>query len=452
MPSFTPNVKGQFFFTIFNTVLDMLHSMPGDAVGLVREPDWAILCKNLRPDRTRDEVRALFYPEAGLSAPDVRDKRRAGFLLSFDAQSYWDIYDWVLQGPELRFPSVRRVVKLSRNEGQVLHKVMRHVVDWVHPEANSVVARRDNNKPPLYCDLVPALNGNQKKVRVNKRKQPDYSWRGLPGQSPEATAVLLQQEVCDFVLPRIASFRNPKSCLEQFLDTSNEATYITRFDQDDWAEVLSIVRRYAGPELRPAWTCRSSHRRAGSPALHATAISALAEGCCNFIRDDPIFADDASTRGKLDSAVFRTAMARWFSQHWRMPTVSDDLPRQATHGRVRQTASPELDDASVDGAAKPVASDAAVDLAAGRLAADAGDAFQSIPCAKSKTIAETLAPAESRRPPPDLIRPSPPGRAKALRPTQRPAHTSQRGEATKEDGETAPRRQLPAWRRVPQAS
>lgn len=216
--------------------------------------------------RSEEQVRTLFYPDKSSGRVNEFSRRDPNFLLALEDRSYWDVYEYIIQHPETRFPDVHRMAGLSKVDGKILSRVMEHVVDWLGVDEwaeKSVKGnikgpnKRDNNKPPLRNELIPALGHfNQKLVRQAKRRVDALLLDDSPGYSPASMAsIVMQQEILEFVYGRLAAFRSSSMTadLAERLAGSNEEPYRGRFFKPEWAGVLGIVREYVETELRPKW-------------------------------------------------------------------------------------------------------------------------------------------------------------------------------------------------------
>lgn len=197
----------------------------------VQLADWNKLA-GLPRVRTVYEVRALFYP--GLE-PDVdpcsSDTRRRDFFPDVDDVTYLGLYRTVLSEPGRRFIDIQALLRTTKQEGKLMSIVMSHVTLWMNAEP-AKVSDRDNNKPALRKDLVPAL-------------QAKY------GDKADEKSRVLQQAVLDYVHENAKDFAS--TTLEHYLHkypSGDDETYGKRFEHKVWREVLSIVTIYAGPSLQ----------------------------------------------------------------------------------------------------------------------------------------------------------------------------------------------------------
>ncbi|TWU71554.1 hypothetical protein ED733_003110 [Metarhizium rileyi] len=257
-----------FWFSAFRHTLLTLAGLPGDADRYVGLGDWKKMSGSLTTGRSEEQVRMLFYPDKTSQQVSESSRRSPDFLAALDNRSYWDLYEYILEHPETRFPDAHRLTSLSEVDGRILPRVMEHVVDWLGDDdrteksakgnnKNKGPNRRDNNKPPLRNELTLALGHfNQKLVRQAKRRVGLLLPENGPELSSASTAsILMQQEILEFVYSRLAEFKSPsiKADLAERLAGDNEEQYRGRFLKAEWAGVLGIVRRYMEAEFRPEW-------------------------------------------------------------------------------------------------------------------------------------------------------------------------------------------------------
>jgi hypothetical protein len=96
----------------------------------------------------------LFYPDRESRATT---KRRPGFLSVLGDDAYEQVYKCIRETPRLRFVNMHSMLRTSKENSRVMVQVLNHVIAWLNPSPMTVHNRRDNNKPPLWNDLMPAL-------------------------------------------------------------------------------------------------------------------------------------------------------------------------------------------------------------------------------------------------------------------------------------------------------
>lgn len=256
--------------------------------------DWNKLA-GLPRVRTVHEVRELFY--SGLEAdvePCSSGTRRRDFFPSVDDGAYGGLYRMVLSEPGRRFIDIQALLKTTKQEGKLMSIVMSHVTLWVNAEPEKV-ADRDNNKPALRKDLVPAL-------------------RAKHGNKADDESQALQQAVLEYVHENAKDFAS--TSLEHYLHeypSGDDGAYGTRFKHEVWREVLSIITIYAGPTLQ--------HKYIGSAGsveprdIHPPTIARTAR---DFICQIPDVANNVALRSPAAAEqlleMMQPVLARWISE------------------------------------------------------------------------------------------------------------------------------------------
>lgn len=156
---------------MFDEALESLAELHRDAGEVVTKADWAQLAKALGQERYWPAaVAKLFYPKAdepseysdeeALKLDQGRPRRRA-FLSGFGDTAYYWIYDRLCNrlydGSRLCFPDVEGLLKTKKEDGQVMKRVMQHVISWVNATPIEVSYSSESNKPLCREDLKPAL-------------------------------------------------------------------------------------------------------------------------------------------------------------------------------------------------------------------------------------------------------------------------------------------------------
>jgi hypothetical protein len=240
----------QFWFSAFRSVLSTLAQLPGIPADEMAAADWALLSESLPDGYTDTHVRELFYPdrESGAAA-----KRRPGFLSVLGDDAYKQVHERIRGTPRLRFVNVHSLLRTSKEDGRVMVQVLNHVIAWLNPSPTAVHNRRDNNKPPLWNDLVPALQNCKEECIQSAARRLNTKADELEGA--RAAAMLLQQEVLAFVRSNAAEFKSPTT--KQYLDSMPGGTdgpaYAHRFLDRAWGHVLAIVRQYVGADFQRTW-------------------------------------------------------------------------------------------------------------------------------------------------------------------------------------------------------
>ncbi|KAJ6436872.1 reverse transcriptase domain protein [Purpureocillium lavendulum] len=323
-----------FWFMAFRQVLSTLAQLHADAASRVSSADWKQLSKSLYAGRTKEQARELFYPGQGYEQISASTARNPRLLVAFDARGYWDVYERIVHTPALRFPDIHRITSLSQNQGRVLFQVMDHVVNWLNPKRTVIGDRRDNKKPPLRDDLLPALESfDARRLREAEKRLTTFIPPMTARPACESASVLLQQEVLEFVLEHVADFRgrNVRAYLEPFAGGPNGEGYAARFREETWRGVLDIVRWYVGSDFRPDWLPTEGMVDEASGSEPSTLAANLTDAFCNYATRLPVVSANEQLRRKLETSTFRIALATWFSEQCAEEQKTDG--QQHTDGR-----------------------------------------------------------------------------------------------------------------------
>lgn len=260
----------------------------------VQLADWNKLA-GLPRVRTEHEVRGLFYP--GLE-PDVdpysSGKRRRDLFPAVDDGAYLGLYRTVLLEPGRRFIDIQALLRTTKQEGKLMSIVMSHVTLWMNAEP-AKVSDRDNNKPALRKDLIPAL-------------QAKY------GDKADEKSRVLQQAVLDYVHRNAKDFTS--TTLEHYLHkypSGDNKAYSTRFKHKVWREVLSIVTIYAGPSLQHKYIASPIPEEAGEirpPTIAQTARDLICQ--IPEVANDPALR--SATAAKQLLRMMQPVIAQWITQ------------------------------------------------------------------------------------------------------------------------------------------
>ncbi|KAG6313799.1 hypothetical protein E4U22_000639, partial [Claviceps purpurea] len=227
----------QFWFSIFRQVLDTLADLPGDTASYVKAEGWRKMSSFLGHGRLEVETREFFYPGKGSQEVDQSCRRRPGFLVQLDRESYWQVYQHYHTWGD---GSRRRLAEQRPGTDR----------------SGATSYKQDNKKPGMRVDMVAALQHFDKRKVAGGQGQSDHVHRRAWGPViAGAASIVIQQEVLEFVCGRLEAFKSAtaKDQLTQRLHTDNAERYRTRFREAEWAGVLDIIRWYMGPEFRPEW-------------------------------------------------------------------------------------------------------------------------------------------------------------------------------------------------------
>lgn len=193
----------------------------------VQLSDWVKLTDLRRP--TPKATQDLFYPrypdDVLAELEDYGDQHRAkGFLTALDHHQYYAAYRFVLEHPEQNFVDIQSLLRAGRTDGKIVSQVMSHVVRWVNTKPTEVKAS-ENNKPPIWKDLVPIL-----KITSDEDA----------GQQSR----LLQRQIFDIVRDRLDDLE------ASLVGELHEASYLDRFNLPTWNEILACVQATIGSEFK----------------------------------------------------------------------------------------------------------------------------------------------------------------------------------------------------------
>jgi len=228
--------KRQFWFDIFETVLESTLKLVGNASGSMKLDDWNILAREM-PSRSVREIQAIFYPDApGEVFADLETRgqmsRRRKFLAAFDHATYHGMYKNILDNTELQFPDIQTMFRNGRSHGKIMSQVMTHVGQWLNLRPMQI-NDRDNNKPQLWRDFLPAF-------------------REEHGNRSEELALRLQRQIFSVVHKRIDQFADSTASayLSNLPADSQGDAYLERFMLPTWYDLLVRVHEIVGPRFQ----------------------------------------------------------------------------------------------------------------------------------------------------------------------------------------------------------
>lgn len=298
-------------------MLDAVSQLSHGSPECVTAADWIKLA-GLPQSRTAEDVQELFYlSQDGSTAVDCLGSRRDGFLTLLDDEAYQRAHDLVATHTGMHFPDVHGLLKTTKDEGRIMMRVMSHVVQWLNSDPTKV-GDRENNKPSLRKDFLPALTDH---------------W----GDKAEERSLILERKVVDFVRGNVARFKNPatEAYLNQFPTDSGDS-YSRRFADKAWESVLEIVRDVTGPSF-PTKAILSRGRGNCDEATPKTA-SSIAKAICVLVDRIPEIAQNPALNNKraLDALCARLdpLVVEWAAQHGRnalhAESNEDKTPRSAS--------------------------------------------------------------------------------------------------------------------------
>lgn len=312
--------------------MNTLASLPGNAAELVQLSDWVNLSKSLPISRTEVQVHKLFYPSEPALQINPSAKRRRHFLSGYTNDGYWEVYQHVLLSPDLYFPDLHRVIRLSKDDGRILFLVMSHVVAWLNSNPTVITDRRDNNKPPLRNDLQPALQhfGEGQLRSAKRRLQVDVSF-GVERSMVENASVMMQQEILEFVCDQLETFKSPeaKLYLEQMPQSDALSHYTARFSIHAWAGVRAIVFRYVPNTEQYQWLTYA-------PGL-CSQTDFSKDGLKQVLDDIEGVIANSPLKSKIDYSALRHQLISWLSEQYHthsqpQPKRPDEQEEATIHG------------------------------------------------------------------------------------------------------------------------
>lgn len=341
-------------------MLETLKTLPDPAAESIQVSDWAKLATSLGNDTcTAADVRQLFYPKRGSSdgdddgddddddsaapMPTTETSRQAGFLASLDKKTYHDLFRHILRHhSDLHFPDVQSLLRIKKDEGETMTRVMDHVVRWVNATPTDIVNRNGDNKPLRRQDLVPAIQelmaaayGADWWAQLREEGDDDVAtWLELRSRS-------LEKQVLDYVRRHMARFKDPSTKhYLALMPEEHDDSYAERFAADNlWVGLFLIVRDIIGPAFRPVWQDSVSERvgddlRGGDEAHHPDGetrrgpASAITRAICSQLGNIPEVKENPALRGVYAStelgAYIDHAVLAWAADRCRKAVENNE--------------------------------------------------------------------------------------------------------------------------------
>ncbi len=299
-------------------MLCTLSQLPGNPADTVQTADWTKLSASLPANRTAAQVTELFYPNQDV---DQAAKRRGGFLVMLDDGAYRELCERILNTPALQFIDIQGLFRTSKEDGRFMVQILGHVVAWLNPNPTAALDRRDNNKPPLRKDLLPALQDcPSRRIQAAEKRLGTFVWGSEIQRGADTASVLLQQEVLNFARDNIAAFKSPatKQYFDQLPGSASGQQYAQRFLDETWGGVLTIVREFLGDDFQPTWIASPpdtySSRETGLEKQPADLIQSL----CALIRNSPEVVQNPALNTTRASSALEAAVVRWAVQQCRL--------------------------------------------------------------------------------------------------------------------------------------
>ncbi|KAF4459450.1 hypothetical protein FALBO_13802 [Fusarium albosuccineum] len=249
-----------YWFSTFEQVLKSLGDLPGECIDSLHASDWAKLAAALPKGYTSTDVQKLFYPERTdeLQLPSQErhqsgETHHKGFLLELSDESYSQVYRHILDRPT-PFPDVKRILRITKEEGRILMQVMTHVVAWVNSNPAIIIDKRQNSKPLIREDLKPALRLRRLGTNIDATSD-GMATKEDDAAQVEQVSMQLEQAVLDAVCNHMDLFKTPaiRPSLEIMPDHDKDG-YKERFRNEPWNTVLAKVEDVIGPLFSSALT------------------------------------------------------------------------------------------------------------------------------------------------------------------------------------------------------
>ncbi|OBT95119.1 hypothetical protein VE01_07344 [Pseudogymnoascus verrucosus] len=217
-----------FWFDPFDEVLKTISKLSGGLDKAVHLSDWAALVRLPRPCSSSN-MHDLFYPNAPTDVlANLSDQghlyRRSGFLVGLEHGHYHNAARYVLGNAGQEYIDIQALLRTGRREGKILSEVISHVTRWINCEPTKVIGR-ENNKPQLWQNFIPALTIEHNSQAPRKSRK-------------------LQRDLFATVEGRLDQ-------LEGSLGGDiGDDTYLERFKSPTWRDILITVRDAAGGQLQ----------------------------------------------------------------------------------------------------------------------------------------------------------------------------------------------------------
>ncbi|KAF5965913.1 hypothetical protein FCOIX_12717 [Fusarium coicis] len=348
-----------YWFDAFYQVLETLRALPTSTSESIQISDWNVLASSLKSD-TYDaaDVHHVFYPKgegnnkddsksspsaASTIKPAQKTARRSGFLSSLDKEAYDGLCRHIQQDLTLRFPDVQPLLKIKKEEGEVMAQVIDHVVRWVNTEPADIVDTHENNKPLRRQDLIPAIKGLMVTTHrddwwAQRREDSDVDGADDMASWLDLRSRTLERQVLDYVRSHMTEFRDPST--KHYLDLmpeEHDEHYAERFSAGDlWTGLFHIVQHALGPAFRPVWE-NSIYERVGadnanhqprSQMCHRPPASAITRAICSQLGKIPEVKENPALRGVYASnelgAYIDHAVLSWASDRCRKAVENNE--------------------------------------------------------------------------------------------------------------------------------
>ncbi|KAJ9413916.1 hypothetical protein QL093DRAFT_2569888 [Fusarium oxysporum] len=310
-----------YWFDAFYQVLETLRALPTSTSESIQISDWNVLAGSLKSD-TYDaaDVHQVFYPKGAATTA-----RRSGFLSSLDKEAY------------------DALLKIKKEEGEVMAQVIDHVVRWVNTQPADIVDTHENNKPLRRQDLIPAIEGLMVTTHgddwwARRREDGDVDGADDMASWLDLRSRTLERQVLDYVRSHMTEFRDPST--KHYLDLmpeEHDEHYAERFSTGDlWTGLFHIVQHALGPAFRPVWENSISERVGADNAIHQPRsemrhrppASAITRAICSQLGNIPEVKENPALRGVYASnelgAYIDHAVLSWASDRCRKAVENNE--------------------------------------------------------------------------------------------------------------------------------
>ncbi|KAK2926747.1 hypothetical protein FoTM2_013617 [Fusarium oxysporum f. sp. vasinfectum] len=295
---------------------------------------WSVV--DLNPGDTYDaaDVHQVFYPKgdgnnnddskSSPSAPSTikpvqKTARRSGFLSSLDKEAYDGLCRHLQQNLTLRFPDVQPLLKIKKEEGEVMAQPLRRQ------------------------DLIPAIEGLMVTTHgddwwARRREDGDVDGADDMASWLDLRSRTLERQVLDYVRSHMTEFRDPST--KHYLDLmpeEHDEHYAERFSTGDlWTGLFHIVQHALGPAFRPVWENSISERVGADNAIHQPRsemrrrppASAITRAICSQLGNIPEVKENPALRGVYASnelgAYIDHAVLSWASDRCRKAVENNE--------------------------------------------------------------------------------------------------------------------------------
>ncbi|KAH7334195.1 hypothetical protein BKA66DRAFT_555351 [Pyrenochaeta sp. MPI-SDFR-AT-0127] len=283
-----------FWFAAFDQVIEVVSQIRSQFSFDVQLTDWKKLA-GLPQTHSREDVQGLFFPDVESNdEPCPSSTRPRDFLSNISDDIYHSLYQFILSEPTRRFVDIQALLRTTKQDGKLMSIAMSHVSQWMN-HSPTKVGDRDNNKPALRNDLIPAL---EKKY----------------GEDAERKSIALQEQLLRYVQNNTKEFTN--TTIDHYLqeypgEHSND--YIKRFEHVVWRDLLSIVLDFAGPNLQHE--CMLRFNAEDTRDINSKPSSTITQATCDLICSIPEVAKNPALQSTIAAdklyAIMQPIILRW---------------------------------------------------------------------------------------------------------------------------------------------